>query len=213
MIDVDLLIFDLDGTLVNSKEGIVSAINYTLEKLGLEAKPFEEIVSFIGTGVEDLIRKALGKEHIGLFDQAISTFEDYYKTHSAAKSTLYPHVEDILKHFKGKSMCVVTNRKKDMALITLNSLGIAKYFKDIIGGDDASCLKPSACPLNKVLPLNNNSTRSMIIGDMDLDIISGKKVGILTCAVTYGIGKKEDILKVEPDYIINDIAELKNIIK
>ena len=94
-----------------------------------------------------------------------------------------------------------------------NSLEITKFFKDIIGGDNVSCLKPSICSLDKALKYNKNSERSIIVGDMDLDILSGKKAGILTCAVTYGIGKKKDILKAEPDYIIDDIGELKDIIK
>jgi len=213
IIDVDLIIFDLDGTLVDSKKGIVDAVNFTLRKLGLNEKPFGEIVSFIGAGVNSLIRKAIGKRNRGLFNKGISIFEDYYKKHAAVKSRLYPHVEDVLEYFKGKLMFVVTNRRKDMALVTLNSLGIYKYFKDTISGDDESCLKPSACPLDKVLKSNIDKRRSIIVGDMDLDILSGKKAGILTCAVTYGIGKKEDIMKAEPDYIIDDVTELKDIIK
>jgi len=210
---IDLLIFDLDGTLVDSKEDIVNAVNFTLRQLGLDEKPYNKIASFIGTGVNDLIRKAIGEKKKNLFDEGVLIFEDYYKKQSAAKSKLYPHVEDILKHFKDKPMFVVTNRKRDMAQATLNSLKIGKYFKDIIGGDDESCLKPSVCSIDKVLKCNKNNKRSMIVGDMDLDVLSGKKAGILTCAVTYGIGKKEDIVKAEPDYIIDDIVELKDIIK
>lgn len=210
---VDLIIFDLDGTLVDSKEDIVNAVNFTLKKLGLDEKQFDEIVSYIGTGVESLIRKAIGDKNRDLFDKGISVFEDYYKKHSAIKSKLYPYVEDILKQFRDKQMFVVTNRKRDMALVTLNSLGIAKFFKDIIGGDDASCLKPAVCSLDKALKYNKNGKRSIIVGDMDLDILSGKRAGILTCAVTYGIGKKEDILKAEPDYIIDDIGQLEDIIR
>ena len=213
MVEVDLIIFDLDGTLVDSKEDIVNAVNFTLRKLGLNEKQFDEIVSYIGTGVESLIRKAIGDKNRDLLDKGISIFEDYYKKHSATKSKLYPHVEDVLKQFRDKQMFVVTNRKRDMALVTLNSLEITKFFKDIIGGDDVSCLKPSACSLDKALKYNKNGKRSMIVGDMDLDILSGKRAGILTCAVTYGIGKKEDILKAEPDYIIDDIGQLKDIIK
>ena len=110
-------------------------------------------------------------------------------------------------------MFVVTNRKKEMALITLKSVGIVEYFEDVIGGDDESCMKPSACSLNGVLKFSEDKKRIIIVGDMDLDIAAGEKAGILTCGVTYGIGKKSDILEADPDYIIADLAELKSIVK
>ena len=211
MIDIDLLIFDLDGTLVDSKEGIVNSVNFTLSKLGLGRKPFDEIVSFVGTGVNDLIKKSLGEENISLFEKGISIFENHYKTHSAVRCRLYPHVKDVLENFKLKLMFVVTNRRKNMAQVTLSSLKIGKYFKDIIGGDDRHCLKPSVCSLSGALKWSKDKRRSMIVGDMDLDVLTGKRAGTITCAVTYGIGKREDIVKAKPDYIIDDILELEAI--
>jgi len=213
MKEVDTIIFDLDGTLVDSKKGIVDAVNFTLRQLGIDERPFDEIVSFIGTGVNSLIRNSIGEKNKGLFDKGISIFEEYYKKHAADKSKLYPHVKDVLSHFKKKALFVVTNRKRDMARITLNSLGIDKYFKDVTGGDDESCLKPSSCLLDKALGSSRDMKRIIIVGDMDLDVLSGKEAGILTCAVTYGIGEKEDIVKAKPDYIIDDLLELKRIIK
>ncbi|MCF7907458.1 MAG: HAD-IA family hydrolase [Candidatus Omnitrophica bacterium] len=210
---VDSIIFDLDGTLVDSKEDIVNAVNFTLKKLGLSQKQADEIASYIGTGAEDLIRKAIGDKNRDLFDKGISIFEDDYKKHSATKSKLYPHVEEVLEYFKNKNLFIVTNRKKNMAQITLNSLGINKYFKDVVGGDDETCLKPSACSLEKALGNVQDRKRIIIVGDMDLDVLTGKEAGILTCAVTYGIGKRDDIVKVKPDYLVDDLLQLKEIIR
>lgn len=211
MVNVDLIIFDIDGTLVDSKSGIVESINFTLKQLGLKEKPFDEIISFIGWGVEYLVRRSLGEENRTLFEKGLLMFEDYYKKNSVLLSRLYPHVEDILDYFKNKSMFVLTNRKTEMALVTLRGFGIEKYFKQIIGGDEKTCLKPSACSLEKVPILDKD--KSIIVGDMDVDILTGKNSGILTCAVTYGIGKKDEILKAEPDFVIDDMADLKKIIK
>jgi phosphoglycolate phosphatase len=101
-----------------------------------------------------------------------------------------------------------------MAEITLKEFDILKYFKDVIGGDSDDCLKPSPCPLNKALEyFKEKRDKSLIVGDMPVDIKTGKNAGIITCAVTYGVGEKEDIIKSKPDYIINDLIELKEIIR
>lgn len=212
MKEVDLIIFDLDGTLVDSKKDIVEAVNFTLKQLGLKERPFEEVASYIGTGVSSLIRQSLGQENKDLLNQAILTLEDYYRNHFAQKSNLYPNVRDILEFFKTKTMIVFTNRKKEMALISLKSLNIDHYFKDVIGGDDENCLKPSLCSLNKALKWCEDKKRSIIVGDMDIDILAGKNAGITTCAVTYGIGNLNDLLKTKPDYVIDDLSQLKEII-
>ena len=90
---------------------------------------------------------------------------------------------------------------------------IIDYFEDILGADDVECMKPSACPLDiTVKRFNISKERTMIVGDMDIDILAGKKAGIWTCAVTYGIGEKAKIIKAKPDYIIDSLLKLKEII-
>jgi len=209
---VDLIIFDLDGTLVDSREDIANAVNHTLRKVGLKEKSLSEITSYIGTGMRDLIRKSLGEE-CGLFDKSLSIFEDYYRRHCAECSVLYQGVKEILEHFKDKRKAIVTNRNYKFALLILKALGIYDYFQDIIGGDDIGCMKPSYCPLDSLMQrFNIDREKTIIVGDMHIDILAGKRAGIITCAVTYGIGRKEDIVKAKPDYIIDNILKLKEII-
>lgn len=210
---IDLIIFDLDGTLVDSRDDIANAVNFTLKKIGLKEKSISEISSYIGTGVEGLIRKSLGNKEEVLLKKALSAFEEYYKKHSTDNSVLYPNVKEILEYFKGKKKVIVTNRNYEFALLTLKTLGIYDYFEDIVGGDDIGCMKPSSCPLDMSMHrLSANKEEAIIVGDMDLDIVAGKRAGIITCGVTYGIGKKEDIIKAKPDFIIDDIMNLKNLI-
>ncbi len=210
---IDLIIFDLDGTLVDSRDDIANAVNFTLKKIGLKEKSISEITSYIGKGVEDLIRGSLGNKQEALLTRALSVFEEYYKKHSTDNSVLYPNVKEILEYFKNKRKAIVTNRNYEFALIALNKLGIYDYFESIIGGDDIGCMKPSSCPLDiSMNKLNTNKEEVIIVGDMDIDIIAGKRAGIITCGVTYGIGKKEDIIKAKPDFIIDDIIDLKSII-
>lgn len=209
----DLIIFDLDGTLVDSRKDIANAVNFTLKEVGLREKAITEISSYIGMGVGDLIKKSLGGKQDTLFKRALSTFEEYYRRHSTDNSVLYPHVKEILEHFKHKKKIIITNRNYEFAAIALRATGIYDYFEDIIGGDVLGCMKPSACPLDSVIHrLEIDKARTIIVGDMDIDILAGKRAGINTCAVTYGIGRKEDILKANPDYIIDNLLRLKEII-
>jgi len=160
-----------------------------------------------------LIRGSLGNKQESLLERALSVFEKYYRKHSTDNTVLYPNVKEILEYFNNKRKAIVTNRNYEFALIALNKLGIQDYFEDVIGGDDIGCMKPSSCPLDRSMNrLNANREKAIIVGDMDIDIVAGKTAGIITCGVTYGIGEKEDIIKAKPDFIIDDIIDLKSII-
>ncbi len=197
MKQIDLIIFDLDGTLVDSQKDIIKAVNFSLKTLGLKEKTDSEISAFIGTGVEDLIRKSLGAR-AGLFKEALEIFTQHYSKHFTDNTILYPNVKEILEHFKNKKMAVVTNKNKHSTVRTLEAFKINGYFGDVLGGDDVDCRKPSSCPLDLVIQKHKAKKEStLIVGDMAIDILAGKKAGIATCAVTYGIGKKEDIIKLK----------------
>lgn len=214
MREVELIIFDLDGTLVDSRKDIINAVNFTLKNIGLKTKSASEISSYVGTGVEDLIRKSLGGNQEALFKKALSVFENYYRQHSVDNTILYPNVVETLKYFRDKRKVIITNKRYELAILPLKALKIYGYFEDIKGGDDMDCMKPDSCPLDRMMRgfKIEDKTRAIIVGDMDIDVLAGKNAGIMTCAVTYGIGKKEDILKAKPDYIIDDILQLKEII-
>ncbi|MFC1590316.1 HAD family hydrolase [Candidatus Omnitrophota bacterium] len=208
---VDMIIFDLDGTLIDSRADIANAVNHTLRSLGLKEKSVDEICSYVGKGVEELVRKSLGEENTALLDEALPALEAYYREHSSDRSTLYPHVEETLERFKDKKKVIATNRKREFALLSLEKMGIERYFEEVIGADDSRHMKPSPCPLDRTLRnMDISKDKAIIVGDMNIDIMTGKAAGIATCAVTYGLGKREDIIKAKPDYIIDDIQELKD---
>jgi len=94
-------------------------------------------------------------------------------------------------------------------------MGIAAYFKNVIGDDNTSCLKPSRCQFDRLFEKTTvkDKGKVLMVGDMDIDVLAGRASGIVTCAVTYGIGKRQDIERAMPDYIIDDISQLKKIIE
>jgi len=211
---IDLIVFDLDGTLVDSKDDVADAINFVLKELGLLERGRQEVISFIGRGREELIRSSLGEGNDHLVKEASKIFSEYYKEHCLDKTKLYPKTREILDYFANKTKIIVTNRNYESAIHLLKKLDIYSFFIDVIGGDDSNCKKPSTCVMQMVLDkYKTNKEKAIIVGDMDIDILTGKNIGICTCAVTYVIGDKESILKSKPDYVIDDIVKLKDIIK
>jgi len=208
-----LLIFDLDGTLVDSKKDIVDSVKYMIGHQGLKEKTDEEITSYIGTGVRDLIEKSLGDASGEFYEESLKVFEEHYRRHALDNSRLYPAVTETLGYLNGKKKVIVTNKKKEFALASMEAFGISKYFDEVYGGDDTTCLKPSPCRLEDVMKsFSSDKSETMMIGDMALDIQFGKNSGTVTCGIIYGIGREDDIRAAKPDYIISRIDELKGII-
>lgn len=211
---IDTIFFDVDGTLVDAKKDISVAMNRALREMGLPEKPHEEIISYVGSGVGRLIAKSTGSDDPAMVERGIRLYTEHYLKHPADHAALYPHVRETLEYFARKTKYVLTNRYRSFTVPLLESLGMAHYFAGVIGGDNETCVKPSPrifdCPVTK--PVFDRE-RSLIVGDMDVDIQVGKNAGIRTCWVTYGLGRREDVEKLKPDFIIGDIAELRGIIK
>ncbi|MBN1405954.1 MAG: HAD-IA family hydrolase [Candidatus Omnitrophica bacterium] len=212
---VELIFFDLDGTLADTKANIVASVNYTLKTLGAPARPADEIVRYIGVGADHLIIKSLGEAHIHKFHEAEKIILKYTAEHISDNVRLFAHVKETLEYFTKKRKILLSNRQKHLCELLLKSLGIAHHFEEVIGGDDPACRKPSACPLNNMIKKHLKARDgSIIVGDMAVDIQAGKAAGILTCAVTYGgIGSIEEVIAAKPDYVIDDMLKLKDIIE
>ena len=215
MLKVNTIFFDVDGTIVDATKDIANAVNFALESLGRDKRSYGEIISCVGTGVSDLISKSLKlPQGSPLVARGVELYGDYYMKHSADEARLYPNAKEILEYFSPKRKFVLTNRYRRFAEKLLEELDIAKYFEDMIGGDDETCIKPSKCLMDKVLPrFKVNRDEAIIVGDMDIDVMTGKNSGIRTCFITHGLGRVEDVRKLKPDYIIDDLIELKKIIK
>ncbi|MDD5428168.1 MAG: HAD-IA family hydrolase [Candidatus Omnitrophica bacterium] len=213
MLNVDSIFFDIDGTLIDARSDIVNAMNYALAQLGLAQKSFDEIVSYVGTGVSDLVAKSIGIDDSALIEKGVDLYSGYYMKHPADSAKLYPHAGEVLDYFKNKKKFILTNRYSKFADAVLRSLGIREYFDDIVGGDDEGCIKPSACVLDPVIAkFKIEKSKSIIVGDMAIDIMTGNNSGIKTCWIRHGLGKPEEVEPLRPDFIIDDLIELKKII-
>ena len=209
---VDLIVYDLDGTLIDSADDIVRAVNHTLKELKLKPRTIEEVRTFIGEGVQSLVKKSLGEEQEIHFNKALMTLRAYYWDHLLDHTKCYPGVEDILNFFSKKKQAVVTNKPEKYSVKILEGLGILKFFSAVIGGDSVVTKKPSPEGVFRLLnDLKIKPDRALIVGDSAIDIETGKNAKILTCAVTYGLGNQEAILAAKPDFKISRIEKLKNL--
>jgi len=208
---VELLIFDLDGTLIESKWDIAESVNLTLAELGLPERPLEEIFGFVGDGVKKLLRLAVGEEPRISFEDALKIFRGHYLAHCLDRTTFFPGIEPMLRHFAQKQKAVATNKSIEYTHVILNGLG-AQHFTYLVGGDNGFGLKPEPGMLLHIMEqLNVSKDRAVLVGDSTNDINGGHNAGIRVCAVGYGMGNREKMAACKPDWFIERPEELMEI--
>jgi phosphoglycolate phosphatase len=211
---IDLMIFDLDGTLVSSGADLIQSINYTLNALGLNEKPEKEILGYVGDGVRKLIEKVLGQDHIKYQEEAMTIFADYYGNHLLDNTGLCPQVEVVLNNFKNKTKIILTNKRYNFTLAIAQGLNIAKYFVEIIGADSTPFQKPDRRVIDYILnKYGVTKENTLIVGDGINDIAVAKNSGILSCAYLNGLGNRQDLLNLNADYYCDDLLEIKSLFR
>lgn len=208
---VDLMIFDLDGTLIESKWDIAHSVNYTLAELGLPERPIEEIFGFVGDGVKRLLRLAVGEGNQTRFDEALKVFRGHYLEHCLDRTSFYPGIEPMLQHFAYKDKAIATNKSIDYTRVILNGLG-PQHFRYMVGGDNGFGLKPEPGMLVHVMEkVGVQKERTVLVGDSTNDIDGGHNAGIRVCAVGYGMGNRAKMEACRPDWFIEQPEQLMEI--
>jgi phosphoglycolate phosphatase len=208
---IDLLIFDLDGTLIESKWDIAASVNFTLEELGLPQRPLEDIFGFVGDGVKKLLRLAVGETNRISFEEALEVFRRHYLAHCLDRTAYYPGVEKALGHFGDKRKAVATNKSIEYTHVILQGLG-PQYFDFVVGGDNGFGLKPEPGMLLHIMErMNIAKERTVLVGDSTNDINGAHNAGIRVCAVGYGMGNRERMAACQPDWFIERPEELMEI--
>lgn len=207
--ELDLILFDLDGTLIDSKNDIADSANYTLKSLGLPELRPERIYGFIGDGVRKLLERTLPADYQGEIENAWATFSDHYQDNLLRTTVLYPGVSEVLVHFQEKSKIIVTNKPERFAIPVLRGMGILSCFERIIGGESMPLKKPHPdAILNLLHEKKIHGSRALMIGDGCNDIEAGKRAGVITCAVSYGLTDRETLQGSHPNLMIDNLTEL-----
>ena len=214
MSNFDVLMFDLDGTLVDSRRDICDCTNFMLRKLGMPERDDDLIISYVGNGAGELITQILGDEYQHLHTRAVSIFRSYLAKDEDFKTVLYEGVIEVLDYFNDKQMFVVTNRPLESAVSTLKRVGIADRFVEVYGGTkDLTKLKPDTWMVDQVVKQCAHGRSScLMIGDTNVDIQVAVNAGIKSCGAAYGFFDTEYLNACGPDYIIDNICELKKIV-
>lgn len=219
MIAVELMLFDLDGTLIDSKSDLARSVNLMLEELGRPQLHEDTIGSFVGDGVRVLVHRSLtvtdpernppGEQ---IHKQGVRLMLDHYAKQMLVSTRLFPRVSETLERLRDKPKAVVTSKESRFTEALLEHFQIAQHFDCIIGGDTVPTRKPDPEPVREALRrLGCAPSGAVMIGDSENDVLAGRGAGTRTCAVSYGFRTREQLGATAPDHLIDRFDQLTEV--
>lgn len=210
------LIFDLDGTMVDTCPDIVGTIRFIIEKYGFEPKTNDFIRSCIGGGARNVLLKCLGAEQEQLIDEEIlALFAAHYAQNAAVESQMYPGLKALLDRYKnaGKHLAVATFKIRSATLNIFETFGLTDYFDIIVTADDVDNPKPAPDCILKILDYYGcQPEEAILIGDTKTDYLTGKNAGIDVCGVTFGYNTPEVMQALKPEYLVDALSEIPEVV-
>jgi phosphoglycolate phosphatase len=210
----DLLIFDLDGTLIDSTNDLVDSVNATRAWAGLESLDVARVSSYVGNGAPMLVRRALPDYPEAELPHALRYFLDYYREHMLDSTTLYPGVREALDclHSAGIPLAVLTNKPVRFSLHLIEGLGLDMHFFRVYGGNSLAEKKPHPQGIDLLVEEAHASrARTIMVGDSAVDVITAHNAGVRACGVAWGF-QPETFAQAPPDFMIRDMRELAEMV-
>jgi phosphoglycolate phosphatase len=208
---MELLIFDLDGTLIDSRLDLAQAVNATRRHMGKEALANERVYSYVGNGAPVLIRRAMGDQATEAeLQEALEYFMEYYGDHDLDFTTLYPGVKESLDRLlaAGKRMAVLTNKPVRMSRSIVKGLGVAEHFVQVYGGNSFEFKKPNPIGIEALMRETGvDRALTMMIGDSSVDVQTARNAGVRCCGVTYGF-QPETLADPAPELLVDRMQDL-----
>ncbi|MCX7710085.1 MAG: HAD-IA family hydrolase [Clostridia bacterium] len=209
--DIEAVIFDFDGVIVDSGADIVNAVQYTLRQFKQPELPYNEIIGYVGHGAKELIRKSFKGCSEQMIEEAFPVYKNYYLEHAIVETKLYLNVKETLTALKDrkKKIALVTNKPEDLALKILKGLEVEEYFDSVIGPESVKKMKPDPEGILKVVREFGVKTElAVMVGDSHTDVEAGRSAGTITCGVTYGLGDRDELVKSAPNFFIDEMSKL-----
>jgi phosphoglycolate phosphatase len=217
---IRLLVFDLDGTLIDSRLDLIHSVNAMLQHIGRPALDGHVIASYVGDGAPALVRRAIGDTNDeALFRAAMEYFLDYYRIHKLDHTTVYAGMAETLAGLADPSrgnpsngvrrqMTVLSNKPVNPSRDIVQALGLGEFFVRIYGGNSFTTKKPDPLGVQTILHETGVAAdEALIIGDSSIDVLTGRNAGMWTCGVTYGFAP-HSLEEVPPDVLIETPREL-----
>ena len=211
----ELVVFDLDGTLIDSKLDLALAVNATRAGASLPPLAHETIFSYVGNGAPALIHRALGgqagEEQV---QRSLEFFLRYYREHMLDHTRLYPGVREGLDRLQGAGMrmAVLTNKPVRFSRDLIRGLGVASHFQVVYGGNSFESKKPHPEGLQKVMAeVGVAPAQTLVVGDSAVDVETARNAGARSCGVTYGI-MPETFASLPPDVMVDSLEELAEMV-
>ncbi|MBZ5680318.1 MAG: HAD-IA family hydrolase [Acidobacteriia bacterium] len=217
---IKLVIFDLDGTLIDSRLDLVHSVNAALRHIGRPELPDDVIASYVGDGAPILIQRALGDEATdeALVRKGLEFFLAHYREHKLDHTTVYEGIEDALARIQQsangtpRTMAVLTNKPVIPSRAIVEALGLGPFFTQVYGGNSFPTKKPDPEGARKLLEENGvKPEQTAIIGDSHVDVRTGRNAGLWTIGVTYGFAP-HSLTSDQPDIFVDTARELAEVL-
>jgi phosphoglycolate phosphatase len=206
----DLLIFDLDGTLIDSKRDLADSVNATRAWMNLPPLADERVYSYVGNGAAVLVRRALPDVSEPDLARAHRYFLDYYREHMLDATTLYPGVREALDrlHAADIPMAVLTNKPVRFSIRLLEGLGLEMHFFRVYGGNSFEEKKPHPMGIDLLVAESGaHRAHTVMVGDSAVDVLTARNASVRACGVSWGF-QPETFAEAPPDFMIDDMQEL-----
>jgi phosphoglycolate phosphatase len=206
---VRVLMFDLDGTLIDSRLDLALSVNATLRHMSRPELPHEAIYKLVGSGAAILVQRALGQGATEEESQrGLEFFLSYYREHMLDNTVVYPGVCEGLEMLKHRSLAVLTNKPVKFSQAILDGLGLARYFRVVYGGNSFATKKPDPEGARTILQdFQASPDEAMLVGDSEVDVRTARNAGTWCCGVSYGLGP-EGFRADPPDLLLDSLTQL-----
>ena len=217
---IRLLVFDLDGTLIDSRLDLIHSVNAMLQHIGRPALEGDVIASYVGDGAPALVRRAIGNtDDEALFRAAMEYFLGYYRIHKLDHTTVYAGIAEALASLADSTdgvrrlMAVLSNKPVNPSRDIVQALGLGDFFVRIYGGNSFTTKKPDPLGVRTILQETGIAAdQALIIGDSSIDVLTGRNAGLWTCGVNYGFAP-HSLEEVPPDVLIESPRELGELLR
>ena len=201
------VVYDLDGTLVDSRGDLADSVNAMLRSLGLPPRRDEIIWSFIGEGAERLVRRSLGPEHEHRFPEALKSWRAEYAWRLLVKTRPYPGISELLA-VPPDARGVLTNKPGGFAREILQGLGMLESFRAVIGGDESPRKPEPEGLLALCKALEAAPAETLLVGDSTVDVATARAAGVRVCAILWGLGTRAELAAASPDHLAETPGEV-----